>query len=91
MVAMTVRLRSKVIELDAVLWTGENREEIEAFVGYTPHVRFDNTNGEHLKIWNWLEDQWTNVPRGHYLLRGLEGEYYPFEKNACMRKYEIVE
>lgn len=87
---MTVTLRAKAVEVQAVLWTGENREEIEDFIGYTPHVRFDNTNGEHLKIWNFLEDQWVNVPFGHYLIRGLEGEYYPFEQNACMRKYEIA-
>jgi len=88
---MIKTLQTKIIQITGVEWTGENEEEIRDFVGYTAKVRFDQTNGIHLKLWNDLEHQWINCPHGHWVLKGLKGEFYPCEPEVLFMKYEIIE
>jgi hypothetical protein len=44
---MPNRYRKKAIEVEAVQWTGENREEVEAFVAETPYT----IDGATVRIW----------------------------------------
>lgn len=44
-----------------------------------------------LQVYNDLEKQWLNVPTGHWLVKGLKGEFYPCEAGAMEMKYKIVD
>lgn len=44
-----------------------------------------------LQVYNDLEHQWLNVPSGHWLVKGLKGEFYPCEPGAMEMKYKIVD
>lgn len=44
-----------------------------------------------LRVWNVLEDQWLNVPYGHWVVKGLRGEFYPCEPKAMDMKYKVVD
>jgi hypothetical protein len=44
-----------------------------------------------LQVYNDLEEQWLNVPKGHWLVKGLKGEFYPCESEAMEMKYKIVD
>lgn len=44
-----------------------------------------------LQVYNDLEEQWLNVPKGHWLVKGLKGEFYPCEAGAMEMKYKIVD
>lgn len=44
-----------------------------------------------VEVYNILEDQWLNVPEGHWLVKGLKGEFYPCESEAMEMKYRIVD
>lgn len=94
---MTIKLRSRVVEIEAVEYTGLvngliSREVVD-FVGSGPEgeprlaVLLDGT----AKVWNELEGQWINIPVGHYVLKGLKGEFYPCEPEALFMKYEVIE
>ena len=88
---MTIKLRSKVVEIEAVLWDGsdESLKEIDEFVGAL-NLSYSLLT-DTIDVWNELEEQWIHVPLGHYVLRGLKGEFYPCEQEALFMKYDIVE
>jgi hypothetical protein len=92
---MTIKLRAKLVEIEAVLWDGtlESVEEIECFAGAS-NVYFERNHpldvGK-LELWNYLEDQWIKCPIGHYVLKGLKNEFYPCEPEALNMKYDIID
>ena len=90
-----MRLRSKIVEIEAEFWEGtfESARTIEKFVG-TTNFFLDSDhplNVGNLEIWNKLEDQWIKCPKGHYVLKGLKGEFYPCEPEALWMKYEVID
>lgn len=90
-----MRLRSKIVEIEAVLWNGtqESAETIEQFIGTKSFFLERNhpLDVGKLQVWNALEMQWINCPDGHYVLKGLKGEFYPCEPEALWMKYEIID
>jgi len=45
----------------------------------------------YMRVYNTLEHQWLNVPIGHWVVRGLKGEFYSCEPEAMDKKYFEVE
>jgi len=88
-----VKLTPKPVELEAILWTGYNFASV--YTWYLQHggvtEAMSGNDGKTLRVHNKLEDQWTYIPQGHYLICGLEGEFYPFEATACHKKYNVEE
>jgi hypothetical protein len=39
-------------------------------------------------LWNTLESQWLLCPKGHWVIRGLEGELYPCDPDVFAKSYE---
>lgn len=84
-----MKLRSKIVEIEAVLWEGteDSVDIVEDFAG-RQNVFFEDGV---LTVWNELEKQWINCPDGHYVLKGLKGEFYPCEPEALWMKYEVID
>lgn len=88
---MSIKARSKVVEIDIELWDGTQKalDAINVFAG-SENVRWHEVYCE-LQLWNYLEKQWITCPIGHYVLRGLKNEYYPCEPGAFFMKYDIID
>ncbi len=87
---MINKYKKKPVVIEAVQWTGNNYWEIEEFTQNNCHDKgtiLDNF----LSIWNTLEDQWINCPVGHFVIKGLKGEFYPCEPEVFYNSYELVE
>lgn len=41
-----------------------------------------------VQVYNFLEDQWLNVPDGHWVIQGLKGEFYPCEAEVFESSYD---
>lgn len=84
----TVRIESADVQ-----WNGtpDSLEAIEEFIGNEDFYIYDTRSAIHLKVWNVLEDQWLNVPVGHWVVKGLKGEFYPCDPEAMDMKYAQVE
>lgn len=83
----------KPVTIEAVLWTGGNIETIDAFVANTHEVQYNNllsSRDQILKVWNGLEGQWINCPIGHYIIKGVAGEFYPCEPKVFDKTYNVV-
>ena len=42
-------------------------------------------------IWNITEECWVRCPPGHWVIRGVAGEFYPCEPEVFAATYESVE
>lgn len=82
---MKYRLRKKPVEVDAVLWDGENVQEVLDFMNWrnAEHDRFIG-----LRI-HTLEGI-MKAEIGDYIIKGVKGEFYPCKPDIALLTYDIV-
>lgn len=94
------RFRSRVVEIEAMKWTGYNYQESETFMeeseGRYEVAAPDRGNGwpegpysNSAKIITTLEGEMRCQP-GDWIIKGLEGEFYPCKPSVFEKKYEAV-
>lgn len=90
-----MKYRKKPVVVEAVRWTGKNREEIRTFCHrgafFTP-ARQD-TEGRTTK-WSLLIDSLEGImyaETGDYIIKGVNGEFYPCKPDIFEKTYEAVE
>jgi hypothetical protein len=83
------RYRKLPVTIEAVQWTGENTAEIEEFVGdATPGEADHFVDGRVIPIRTLEGTHRTQV--GDYVIRGVQGEFYPCKPNIFDATYEAV-
>ena len=92
-----MKFRKKPIIIEAMQWTGENLEEIMKFIE-SPFTYDESTiyctkkfiyDGNELKI-NTLEGTMI-ASVGDYIIKGVNGEFYPCKPDIFEKTYEKVE
>lgn len=87
--------RKKPIVIEAMRWEGGDYECLKKFCGLNWN-RADAVDErgpndkENVVVFNPLEDQWLNVPVGHWIIRGVKGELYPCDPEVFDATYEIA-
>lgn len=85
------RFRSKVVEIDAIQWTGSNRIEIARFILPRENFPLDHPllyPGDAIFI-DTLEGQ-MRADKGDWIIKGLKGEFYPCKPEIFAMKYEPI-
>lgn len=77
-----MRFRKKPVVIDAVQWTGENRDEIFQFVGRD--AEWGDRTGMVIKT---LEGQHI-ASEGDWIIKGVHGEFYPCKPDIFDKTYE---
>lgn len=90
--------RKKPLPIQAIRYEQRNAKQVKEFVGEA-----DNGDGvgfllpeeiagisKYAKVWNSKEHQWLNVPVGHWVIRGIEDEFYPCDPRVFQNSYEWV-
>ena len=80
------KYRKKPVVIDAVQWTGNNEEEILDFCN--GKSTFTATDKE--IVINTLEGT-MHASKGDYIIRGVQGEYYPCKPDIFEETYEKCE
>lgn len=90
------KYRKKPVVIEAVQWTGRNLREIIDFAGIHPSA----------EKWSWEEYEWIVetdglkiftlggsilATIGDYIIKGVEGEFYPCKQNIFYKTHEKVE
>lgn len=92
---MSITWETKKVQIQSapVQWDGseESLALIKEFIGDEDLFHYSLHSLMRLKLWNVLEEQWLNVPVGHWVVKGLKGELYPCEPGAMDMKYKIVD
>lgn len=83
---MINKYRKKPVIVEAVIWTGNNIDEIKELAkNAVEHIIFVNNN---LYI-ETLEGN-MNVSVGDYVIKGITGEFYPCKPDIFKETYETV-
>ena len=92
-----MKFRKKPKVIDAIQWVGGDYKCLDRFCGLNwgradahdvPWTALPD--GEQVVLWNTMECQWLLCPKGHWIIRGLEGELYPCDPNIFEDSYEPV-
>ena len=93
-----MKYRKKPVVVEAIQWTGDNLDEIKAFVSDgTLEYWYDDAAWEvqkgpvtiEMKIKTLEGDHYVSI--GDYIIRGVAGEYYPCKPDIFEKTYEPVE
>lgn len=92
-----MKYRKKPVVIEAVKWTGINLEEIKAFVGKDLKYNIFDTAWEvgkgaphvFMKIHTLEGDMDASV--GDYIIKGVNGEFYPCKPGVFAKTYEVAE
>lgn len=93
---LTWETKKVQIQSAPVQWDG-TRESYLDLLDFVPltHIRYGEIEAHlakpSLQVYNYLEHQWLNVPKGHWVVKGLKGEFYPCEPGAMDMKYKVVD
>ena len=80
------RFRKKPVVVEAIRYTGDNPDDIRAFMGdHDPNP----TNDPRLSI-RTLEGS-INASPGDWIIRGVQGEFYPCKPDIFEQTYEAVD
>lgn len=80
-----MRYVKKPIPIEALQWNGTNYEEIRNFM-LDNHPIFDANNNIIIET---LEGK-MSAPPGSYIIKGIEGEYYPCRKDIFESTYNSI-
>lgn len=89
-----MKYRKRPVVIDAIQWKGGPYECLQDFCGlnWTRADAVDTAydDPEQVVLWNTMEKQWLNCPVGHWVIRGVKGEFYPCEPSIFEATYEPV-
>jgi hypothetical protein len=90
---MAIRtFRKRPILIEVVRWTGDNLAELVEWAGARNLSYRTDANGQpHLRVKVHAEEDWCNCPVGHYVARGVYGEFYPIREDILHATYDEVD
>lgn len=91
-----MKYRKKPVVIEAIQWTGLNLEEIKAFVGESLEYEYDIIDTAwkagigapcvNMKIKTLEGDMYAD--KGDYVIKGVNGEFYPCKPDIFEKTYE---
>lgn len=90
-----MKYRKKPVVIEAIQYTGDNELEIKKFVGDDLIIEPQITNQGFIPKWVEIKiktlegDMTANI--GDYIIKGVNGEFYPCKPNVFEKTYELVE
>jgi hypothetical protein len=80
--------RKKPVVIEAVQFTGDNFEEIAAFVPKQSFPAYNVT--QKVCFINTLEAQELRADAGDWIIKGVKGEFYPCKPDIFAQTYDLV-
>lgn len=99
------KYRKKPVEIEAIQLTEYNWDEIKAFceTHRSPGDSYDidtfcpagdnvlwADRGIKAELWNKLHSTWVGVKMNHWIIKGVQGEFYPCDPEGFEASYEAV-
>lgn len=90
---MIKRFRTKIVEIEAVKYTGDNSSELFEWTG----GKFGQLDPEDqveeditAEVFDILHRTWIGVKPGQWIILGSKGEFYPCDPDTFDWKYEEI-
>ena len=93
---MSTKFRNKPVLVDAMRWNGENADDLESFAGRyfdvldDPSRLYSDDPEATAQIFDVLHSTWVLVQTGDWIIRGVQGEFYPCRTDIFEATYEPV-
>lgn len=93
---MMHKFRKKPVEIEAIQWTGENKQEVFKFMGYPGKLDEQTTSVSSTNFfWNPSNGLWImtlegqmNASKNDYIIKGVKGEFYPCKPDIFELTYD---
>lgn len=79
------RFRKRAVMTTGIRWTGDNEEDVTWFA----QGCFEIVDGD-AQVFDRLHESWINVDVGDWILRGVQGEFYPIKDDVLAETYDPV-
>ena len=80
--------RKKPVEIEAVQWTEEL--SMQALIDFTNGlVRLNDVDCD-FKVYDRLHDTWVSFQYGDWIIKGVQGEFYPCRDDVFQQTYDVV-
>lgn len=90
-----MQYRKKPVVIEAIQWNGANLEELKNFVGssldWGTVTLYGFTNKQMLRVVIHTLGGDLEVNVGDYIIKGVQGEFYPCKPEIFAKTYEAVE
>ena len=80
--------RKRPVTIEAIQWTGQNWEELQAFTGYQVQRHEFTQAPEITNVYDVLHDTWVTFYLGDWIVKGVGGEFYPCNIDIFEKTYE---
>lgn len=78
----------KPIEVEAMQWTEDRpMADLVQFANYLVRL---NDVGREFFVYDRLHDTWVQFDYGDYIIKGVQGEFYPCKQDVFEQTYDIV-
>lgn len=86
--------RKKPVEVQALQWTGDNTGALVdftdgRFIAINPDD-FTGVEGITARVYDELHSTWVGLHTGQWVIRGVQGEFYPIAEDVPAETYERV-
>jgi hypothetical protein len=83
------QFRKKPVEIEAVQWAED--EPMRMLIDFTNGlVRLNDVDRE-FHVYNRLHDTWVKFEYGDWIIKGIQGEFYPCRNDVFVESYLSVE
>lgn len=90
-----MKYRKKPVVIEAIQWNGANLEELKNFVGSSLDwgmvTLYGFTNKQMLRVVIHTLEGDHEAKVGDYIIKGVQGEFYPCKPEIFAKTYEAVE
>lgn len=90
---MIRRFTTKPFEIEAILFTGDNEDEIKQMAGKNFWLLNDINDDDpdfKAEVFDEIHSTWVGVKAGQWIIRGQKGEFYPCDPEIFAMKYEEI-
>lgn len=86
------RFRKKPIVIEAIQFTGQNWDEVKAFTGEDRFGTISAGQAVDLsaEVYDVLHSTWVGVKNGQWIIRGVQGEFYPIDETVLAETYDML-
>ena len=86
-----MKARKKPVVIEFVRYDGKNERKVKAFVGSYLNIQQEHYASEVVEIHIETLEGWMRVSVGDYVIKGVNGEFYPCKPDIFKATYEEVE
>jgi hypothetical protein len=89
------KFRKKPVVIEATQFTGDNAKDLRNFTdGQFNTVDVDDRGDDPeivAEVFDVLHSTWVGVKEGQWIIRGVQGEFYPCDADVFVATYDAVE